>query len=60
MYLVSMLISCLLSLNEPSDTVRVNKRVSQMRSINQSEMAIDKLDSLIIKFNKVDSLIKKQ
>ena len=61
MLLLLLLISLLPNLNLNRDTVRQDtiKNVSLKKSVRQSNATMDKLDSLLIKFNKLDSLTKK-
>lgn len=61
MLLLLLLISWLPNLIINQDTTKTNNNVKQ-RSIefmNASELTLDKLDSLMLKFSKIDSLTNK-
>jgi predicted GNAT superfamily acetyltransferase len=64
MLLYALLISWWLNLTNNQDTVKAEPEKEQVKTrsvefINASELTLDKLDSLILKFQKIDSLIKK-
>lgn len=63
MLLLVMLISLSLNLKNNQDTIKVGQKAKQVqRTIkfqNASDLTIEKLDSLLIQFNKIDSLTNK-